>query len=348
VHTLAVATRSGKIESIHEGLIYVTDSDQNLIFNVGDPNTRIYMRSTAKPFLAVSLVYSGAANRFGISPSELAVISASHTGEKIHRDTVASILKKIGLSESDLLCGSAEPENRDARNDLVRNGLSPSPLYNCCSGKHAGILALCRFFGLPIKNYTSETHPVKEILVQTIAEMTGRDSYDITLGYDNCCLFSVMLPIKKVAGLYSLLAAGSNGNGKYAESLERIKKAMIDNPLMVCGDGEFCTELIENSNGRVIGKVGSDGIYCAAVPGKRLGICVKIMDGSERAVYPVITRLLYRLGILSDSETESLERWAAPAIRNHRGQDVGYVMPVFEEALNEISFNIGDGFEAAP
>jgi L-asparaginase II len=123
---------------------------------------------------------------------------------------------------------------------------------------------------------------------------------------------------------------------------------MIDNPLMVCGDGEFCTELIKNSGGRVIGKVGSDGIYCAAVPEKRIGICVKIMDGSERAVYPVITRLLYRLGILDDSETERLERWAAPAIRNHRGQDVGYVMPVFEEALNKISFNIGDGFEAAP
>jgi L-asparaginase II len=114
---------------------------------------------------------------------------------------------------------------------------------------------------------------------------------------------------------------------------------------MVCGNREFCTELIECSQGRVIGKVGSDGIYCAAVPEKSLGICIKISDGSERAVYPVITRLLYRLGVLGDSDMERLCRWTAPAIRDHRGQVIGYVLPVFDDAENDDLLNIGDGLE---
>ena len=327
---IAVVTRSGLIECMHSGQLCVTDSNSNIIFHIGDPNTKIFLRSSAKPFIAVAFVESGAMDKFGITLEELAVICSSHSGQDFHRNTVISILHKLGLNEDSLQCGSAEPYNQDVVNKLIKENNSPSPLFNCCSGKHAGMLALCQYYGDPTENYININHPVQQLILKTIAELIGCSAADIILGTDNCTVPGYMISLQQHSYLYSLLASGYSAKSKFSNSLGLINKAMRDNPRMISGDGEFDTELMRGCESKVIGKVGDDGLYCVSVPEKNMGICTKIEDGSERAVYPVIISLLQQLGVLNNTEIENLKAWAAPTVKDHKGVVIGDMLPVID------------------
>jgi L-asparaginase II len=346
MQTLVVVTRSNRIESIHKGSICVADSQKNIIYSIGDPTKKVFLRSSAKPIQAVALVNSGAIDRFKISHEELAIICASHSGEDFHREAVKSVLDKIGLTEEDLDCGVANPYNPDMINEVIKKGERPSPLYNCCSGKHAGMLALCRYYNYPVKGYAEPEHPVQQLILKTTAELLECRKEDITIGIDGCGIPTFMITLHQAAYLYSLLACGSDGKGKYKEAFGQIQESMTTCPRMVNGDKEFCTDLISLSKGKIIGKVGAEGIYCVAVPEKQIGICVKISDGNERGVYPVTIHILKQLGILNDNDIEKLKLWAYPPIKNHKGKVVGYTVPVFNTKIEENStIEIGDKFE---
>ena len=138
-------------------------------------------------------------------------------------------------------------------------------------------------------------------------------------------------------------SGGKYSQCKYSTSLEIIKKAILAHAQMINGDGEFCTELMTGADGRVIGKVGGEGVYCIGIPEKFMGIAIKIADGNERAVYPVAVRLLKDLGILDDRGIEKLKLWAYPAIKNHRGKIIGYTIPVFSMHKTPAKeFHLGD------
>lgn len=343
---LVVLTRSHVIESIHKGYISVVDSNGEELYSTDKKDIKVYMRSSGKPIQAVALASSGSLDTFGISEKELAIICSSHSGEDFHREAVDSILKKIGLSEKHLQCGVANPYNQDMMKDLIKKGERPSQLYNCCSGKHAGMLALCKYYGYPIENYTELEHPVQQLILQTIAKILSMKHDDISVGIDGCGVPTFALPISQVARLYAFLALGNNEIGLFSEAFGRIADAMKANPRMINGDKEFCTELITNTNGRVIGKVGAEGIYCIAVPEKQLGICIKISDGNERGVYPVATHLLKELGVLSDIAMEKLEKWIQPPLKNHKGKLIGHTIPVFDihDSNYGADLQIGDIF----
>ncbi len=327
---LIVLTRTNRVESIHKGYFCIADAAKNLISSIGDPQTKVFLRSSAKPIQAVSLVHSGALEKYKIRPEELAIICASHSGEDFHREAVSSILRKIGLSEDALKCGVANPYNPDMLHELIKKGERPSQLYNCCSGKHAGMLALCRYYDYPVEAYTDLDHPVQQLILRTTAELLECPVDEIETGIDGCGIPTLMTTLHQAAFLYALLAQGSQGTTKYKDSFGRIQKAMVSFPRMINGDKEFCTDLIACSDGKVIGKVGAEGIYCIALPEKQMGICIKISDGNERGVYPVATHILQQLNVLNAAAMEKLRLWAYPPVKNHKGAIVGYTVPVFD------------------
>ena len=112
--------------------------------------------------------------------------------------------------------------------------------------------------------------------------------------------------------------------------LQRIGKAMANHPKMVNGDGEFCTDLISHTCGRVIGKVGGEGIYCLSLPQKGLGVMVKIVDGNERAVYPVAVHILRQLDLVDDAIIDKLREWNYAPIKDHKGEKIGITLPIFD------------------
>ena len=109
-----------------------------------------------------------------------------------------------------------------------------------------------------------------------------------------------------------------------------IVKAMANHPEYVAGTARLCTELTRASAGRIIAKVGAEGVYCAAVPGAELGIALKVEDGARRAAEPALLAVLHALGVLSDDEISILGRYAEPVLRNTRGERVGELRAVVE------------------
>ena len=152
-------TRGDDIEVEHIAAIAVADSQGNLVESAGDPDLFAYFRSSAKPFQAVPLIESGAADAFGLSESDLAFCCSSHNGEVSQQQAVARMLESIGASSELLQCGVAPTMDQVALARVTLGLDAPSPLQNCCSGKHAGMLATCLHLGYPVDSYLSPEHP---------------------------------------------------------------------------------------------------------------------------------------------------------------------------------------------
>src|SRR6185369_16573126 len=166
-----VEVRRGAItESRHRGHIVALEPDGKIVAYVGAPETVTFLRSSAKPFQALPLVVSGAADHFGFTDEEVALACASHNGEPIHTKIVASMLKKIGLGAEALKCGVHEPYSPTAAAHLRASGESPNVLHNNCSGKHAGMLAVAKHLGAPLETYNLPENPVQLAIGNAISQ----------------------------------------------------------------------------------------------------------------------------------------------------------------------------------
>lgn len=283
---------------------------------------------------------AGAAERFALTPADLALICASHGGAAEHVERAASLLERGGFTAADLLCGAHAPFDREARAALAASGLAPTPLHNNCSGKHAGMLLACRLLGLPAAGYVEPGHPWQERILGHVAELCGQPAGRIGLGTDGCSVPAYRMPLAAAARGYATLAhpAGAGRSGEEGTALERIAAAMTGEPRMVAGAGRFTTRLMEVTGGRVLGKEGAEGFYAVAVRGPvALGIAVKVADGDVegRCRDGVVIDVLRQLGSLSAAETSELAEFHRPSLFNHRGLRVGEVVPDLE--LEEVA-----------
>src|SRR5229473_3586445 len=171
--SLVEVWRGPIIESRHRGHLTAVDGSDDTIAALGLPETVTYVRSSGKPFQALPVVVSGAADRFGFTEQEIAIACGSHSGESIHVDTVKSMLGKIGLDEDALKCGVHEPFSAEVARELARKQESPNVLQNNCSGKHVGMLALARHVGAPTATYDEWTNPVQQLIGKTISQFAG-------------------------------------------------------------------------------------------------------------------------------------------------------------------------------
>jgi len=328
---LAAVTRNRHVESVHYGCICVVDPQGRIIYRKGDPDTKFYFRSSAKPIQVLPFIMSGGASAMNFSLKEIAIACASHSGEEMHRKTVQGILDRLGLDESSLHCGSHVPYNKDESDRLVKDGKEPSPLYAGCSGKHAAMIAYSRYMGHDISNYEDTDHPVQKEILKTIGLFTDEDPDEIPLGIDGCGLPIFLLPLRKMALSYARLTRFAREPGHpYHEACKTVWDAMVSYPEMVSGSREFCTELMNVTKGRLIGKIGAEAVYCLGIKEGSLGACVKIADGGERAVYPVVIQLLLELGILNKDEYGELKHWHHVGLMNNLKEHVGDILPVFQ------------------
>src|SRR5262249_48606394 len=154
------------------------------ITQLGSPEVVTYVRSSGKPFQAIPVITTGAADRFGFNEQEIAIACGSHSGEPLHVETVLSMLGKIGLDGSALKCGVHIPFNAAAAAELGRSGRSPSALQNNCSGKHAAMLALARHLGTPTETYDEPDHPVQKMITKVVADFSDVPIEKIEMGTD--------------------------------------------------------------------------------------------------------------------------------------------------------------------
>ena len=158
---LVEVTRGRLVESVHRVAACAVDADGTLRLVAGAIDVPVYLRSAAKPFIAAAVIAAGARETFDLTGPEIAVMAASHSGEPIHVEAVRSILRKIGMDPSALQCGAHPPYDDATARAMTAAGEAPSALHNNCSGKHAGILALCAILGADPSTYLDASNPAQ-------------------------------------------------------------------------------------------------------------------------------------------------------------------------------------------
>jgi L-asparaginase II len=326
--------RGGIEESTHRGA-FVLVEDGRVSLSRGHPERVVFYRSASKPLQALELVLSGAADAFGLSPSEIAIAAGSHSGEPRHLETVRSLLRKADVPESALRCGGHRSINPEIAFAQRRDSTPVTSILSNCSGKHAGMLAAARHRGEPLDGYMDIAHPVQQAIVDHVAAFCGIDRTHVAAGVDGCGAPALAVPLDAMAFSIARIAdpdgpATGAGGGRLRDDLaaaaRRVAAAMLASPEMVAGEGRFDTDLMLAGRGAILAKAGAEGVHVTALPGRRTALAIKVDDGSDRGYRPVVLSLLARLGALDGAAFASLsKKHALLAIPNMAGREVGRV-----------------------
>jgi L-asparaginase II len=286
VEPISVAARRGEVvESVHR-VHAVAVRDGEIVAAAGDPHLVTFMRSAAKPLQAVPL----ARERDDLQPRHLAIASASHLADEAQLDAVRSLLELAPATEDDLECGPFQG----------------SRLKHNCSGKHAGMLALCRAKGWPTEGYRLAEHPCQQTMLELIVEATGRIADEIETALDGCGVVTFALGLDAMARAFTSLEQLAGGGA--------VAEAMRAYPELIRGPGADDTTLMETKTGWTA-KGGAEGLLCAASP-DGLGLALKVEDGNGRALRPATGAFLEQLGLPRDP-------FGPAPIRNSRDDVVG-------------------------
>ncbi len=333
---LVEVTRGPLVESVHSVAACAVDVRGAERLTLGDVDTPVYLRSAAKPFIAAAIVEAGAAERFALEPRELAVIAASHEGEPFHVAAVRAILAKIGLDESALQCGANAPSSEKAAAALLASGTKPGAVHNNCSGKHAGILALCMHLGLDPQGYLAAEHPAQVRILAFCARMTGQAPEDFLLGVDGCGIPVFATSLRRAALAYARFATLEGVSSADGRALRIVRDAMIAEPLYVGGTARFDSALMAATHGRIVAKGGAEGVHASSLVREGLGLVLKVLDGTRRATPPAALALLGELHALEPDEVVALEPFAHPAVRNVAGRVVGEVRARIPDTISRV------------
>lgn len=323
----AVAIRRGeRVESVHQVAVCVCDEKGEVVLKAGTIETPVYLRSSAKPFIAAASVRAGVMEQFGFGDRELAVMSASHNGEPGHTELVASMLARIGAGVEDLACGAHAPSYGPAAAALAERGERPSALHNNCSGKHAGILALAAVLGAPLEGYLEPDHPAQRAII-ALCERVSDDVFGPDkLGVDGCGIPVYATSLHNAARSFARFATLEGLDDADATALARVAAAMGSEPWYVAGTERFDTDLMRATSGRIVGKAGAEGVHCDALLDAGLGLALKTIDGGARRAVPTATiAVLDALRALDPAARAALERHARVPITNVAGTVVGEI-----------------------
>lgn len=278
--------REGIIESYHHVEAALCDDRGRLMLVAGNAETTAFIRSALKPFQALAVTSTGILQRYDLTDKDLAIICSSHRGTTEQSRQVFNVLWRADVEPTALQCPI--PEGKQ------------SPLQHNCSGKHAGMLAVCQQRNWPLNTYLRRSSPIQQLILSKIAELLGMPGDELIVARDDCGAPTYSMQLEQMAHLYALLASGKNVD------LERVARAMTYYPRMVAGDGAFDTELMRLSEGELVSKSGAEGIQCIGRVGEGMGLAIKVKDGAKRAKYAAAISILKQMGWITPSVAETL------------------------------------------
>jgi L-asparaginase II len=313
--------RGGMQESVHRGHAVVVDEAGEIVHAWGDPNVVTYPRSSAKMLQALPMVESGVADRFGLTSEQLALSCASHSGAAIHTDRVQRWLADLELDDEAFACGQQWPADIASRNGLVKADATPCRYHNNCSGKHCGFLTMGKANGWG-PDYAAIDHPLQVGIKQVFEEMTQETSPG--WGIDGC---SAPNHASTIAGMARAMAAfASAGDDTRGKAMVRLRDAMMAHPELDAKEDRACTHLMRAAKGKAAVKTGAEGYFIAILPEKRMGVALKIVDGTTRASECAMAAILCKLGVL-DANDPAVKAYRNPDLKNFAGLVTGDMRP---------------------
>jgi L-asparaginase II len=327
---LVEANRGHAVESAHRGALAVCDADGACVLTLGDIQRPIFPRSAVKALQALPLVASGAADALQLSDEELALTCASHNGEPAHVAAAASMLAKAGTDASVLECGTHWPYREAFQREMAARGERPCALHNNCSGKHAGFVCLGRHMAGAgelrpfVSGYVRATHAVMREVTRALQATTGCDLSTAVQGIDGCSIPTYAIPLQRLAHGFARLGTGTGLSSSDARAGRRLRQAVARAPFMVGGTDRFDTLVMQRVGERVFCKVGAEGVYCAALPERGLGVAIKIDDGNNaRAAEVVMAALIEAYVALDDGDALFMRDLSDVTLKNWNGIEVG-------------------------
>lgn len=293
------------------------DGNGKVKASYGDPDRPTFPRSALKPLQAIALMETGAAAAYNLSTAEIALACASHSGEQNHVLTAANWLARLGLDENALECGAHAP---------YASPCSPATiLSNNCSGKHTGMLTLCRHMKQDHTGYIEFNHPAQHRIMMTVGEMCGVAVTRATCGVDGCSAPNPMMPLSALASGFARFMNPGKLDGARGTACRQLFQAMVDNPELVGGTARLDTILMKTAGGKIMGKVGGEGIYACVIPEQDTVIALKAEDGNIRAAHAGIFGILEKHALADAKLLETIRPIALPVQKNWRGTEVGTV-----------------------
>jgi L-asparaginase II len=285
-----IVRRGGVVEATH--LVHaVAVREGRTVSQAGDPSLVTLLRSSAKPFQALPLARA----YDDLDPRELAIASASHLAGREQLEVVRMLLARAHAGEDDLECG--------------RDGHPPSRLKHNCSGKHAGMLAVCRARGWRTEGYRLESHRMQRTNLRDVATAAAVDEDAIPTAVDGCGVVTFALTLARMARSFARLEELDGG--------ARAAGAMRAHPELVGGEPSLDTRLMRALPGWTA-KGGAEGLLCARAP-DGTGVALKAEDGAQRPLGPALAAFLPLLG-------HELDEFATVPVTNSRREIVGEVV----------------------
>lgn len=326
---LAETIRGNWVENRHRGAYVIVDAAGKIIDAQGDIERPIFPRSAIKSMQALPIFAREAEGKFHHSDEELALACASHHGEDVHVQTANNLLTRIGLSAADLECGAHMPTNAAARDALRASGENPSPLHNNCSGKHSGMLSVALAMGVPTAGYVGREHDVQKAVRAAVEAVIGESLTEGKCGTDGCSIPTFAAPLRAFAFGFARMATGQGISSQLATAAQRLFDAATSHPHLVAGTGHPDTLLMQAFKGRLMQKVGAEGVQCGAIRDKGWGYAIKCDDGHKEASQAMLAALLLKHAEPDADQRKLLEGLAHQTIRSVRGAEVGELRAAF-------------------
>lgn len=286
---LTVAVRRGPVVEARHTVHAVAVHDGAVIAEAGRADLVCFMRSSSKPLQALPLARA----RDDLDERDLAIASASHLADPAQLAAVRGLLAKAPATEDELECGP--------------DGTPPSRLKHNCSGKHAGMLALCRARGWRSEGYRLEGHRVQRQMLAAHAEAAEVAEDELRTAIDGCGVLTFALPLERIAHAFARLSS--------LEAGDRVAAAMQAHPDLIRGPRGADSRLMKALPGW-IAKGGAEGLLCAA--GNGIGVALKAEDGNSRALGPAAAAFFRQLDL-------DLGDLAVVPLENSRGERVGEI-----------------------
>ncbi|MEP6621948.1 MAG: asparaginase [bacterium] len=328
-----IVTRGALIESRHRVHAAAVNASGDTIATANDPTLVTHWRSCAKPFQIMPLLESGGFDALGWGDDQLALACGSHGGEPEHVAIAGAMLASIGMEEGDLACGPHEPLASRGQKALRDAAGRTTRLHNNCSGKHAAMLGYAYSSSWPTVGYERKEHRVQLACLAEVAKWTGVDAGHIIQAVDGCGVVEFGIALESMALAYARLADATR---RSREIPSRIVHAMQTRPFLVGGSDRFDSAIIEATEGRVIVKVGAEGVHSIAIIDDGIGIALKVEDGAQRAQFPAVIAALQHFGALPEELPPRLAEFMYRPLRNTRGEVVGAVHPAARDATDSL------------
>ncbi len=292
------------------------------LLSYGDVNYLLWSRSLLKPWQLLSHLPVIKKAYPQLKPEHFALMMSSHSGEQLHLDLLAEIMRIGKIAVADLQCPETLPLSVEKRLELEALGEKRSALYHNCSGKHLAYLLSLKAKGQPLDNYLNADHQEHCLLTEILSRFLNRpiDSFKSTI--DGCQLPNYGLSTRELALLFQQLAqtginysqgrtrAPSDKEPTLAceQELLELQELMRRFPAIIGGRKRLDTRIMAGefpplAGSAAIAKEGADGLLAIGVLPREeyphgLGIVIKLSAGeSVKHHEAIVSELWHQLGL---------------------------------------------------